>query len=490
MAQGFVANLNLQESITTPSDRAILDNLGGIDITSDILLFDGNSKFASVLRNNQQEVKPTEVFFGDFDTSKSYKIVELGSDHDWVALGATSATVGQVFTPSSDGSSDTGSGGFAKEVFVRSDFEGFYDNNSNNGYSIRVVGVNKIAFSTDTVFAISAVGESSTLDYPYKSYNSNGEDVFQIISASDVADPPTILNIDTILSGIAGADINNVTFTRSDTITSDNISNMKVQKISTDDEAEGGGSISLGEEGGGDGDEETEGLTPLEKIAFIGNIVAKVKYKKSRVPVNFLDNNFDVRFRLNGLMQINNDSSLEIGYPRGVNTALIQGTEYKIIDKGDTPDSYFNGVSGLSQVWSNDDTFTAVNVGSGSSNGTASIKATKPPGLFILNAGNKIRAFSGSDNPWTEVASGSTPAFITGGALRSEPSTNIAQVKDLVLKDLASPASTDVNFIKTNTAKTATASQVNTGDITIASYTHKLPINVNGEQFYILTQKQ
>lgn len=489
MAQGFVANLNLQESVTTPSDRAILDNLGGINITSDILLFDGNSKFASILRNNQQELKATEVFFGDFDTSKSYKIVELGTDHDWVALGATSATVGEVFSPSSDGSSDTGSGGFAKEVFVRSDFVGFYDNNSNNGYSIRVVGANKIAFSTDTVFGIGAVGGSGTLSYPYKSYNSNGEDVFQIISASDVADPPTILNIDTILSGIDGADINNVVFTRSDTITSNNISNMKVQKIPTNDEAEGGGSINLGEEGGAP-DDDDEGLTPLEKIAFIGNIVAKVKYKKSRVPVNFLDNNFDVRFRLNGLMQIDNDSELEIGFPREVNTPLVQGTEYKIIDKGDTPDSYFNGVSGLSQVWSNDDTFTAVSVGSGSTNGTATIKATKPPGLFILNAGNKIRAFSGSDNPWAEVASGSTPAFITGGALRSEPATNTAQVKNLVLKDFVSPASTDVNFIKTNTAKTATVSQVNTADITIASYTHKLPISVNGEQFYILTQKQ
>ena len=53
----------------------------------------------------------------------------------------------------------------------------------------------------------------------------------------------------------------------------------------------------------------------------------QIKYKKSRVPLSFLDNNFDVRFRLNGLMQIDNVSSLEIGYPRGVNTALTQGTE-------------------------------------------------------------------------------------------------------------------------------------------------------------------
>jgi len=488
MAQGFVANLNLQESTTTPSDRAILDNLGGINITSDILLFDGNSKFTSVLRNNQQELIPTEIFFGNFDTTKSYKIIEVGSGHDWVALGATSATVGEVFSPSSDGSSDTGSGGFANEVVVRSDFQGFYDNDSNNGFSIRIIGANRVAFSTGTVFAISAVSGAAPAAYPYKSYNSNGENVFQIISASDVADPPTILNIDTILSSIADADINNVAFTRSDAVTGDNIANMKVQKISTNDEADGGGSISLGEEGGGNSGEAVE-LSPLEKIAYIGNIVAKVKYKKSRVPLSFLDNSFDVRFRLNGLMQIDNVSSLEIGYPRDVGTALTQGTEYKIIDKGTTPDSYFNEVSGISKSWSNNDTFIAVNVGSGSI-GLAKIKATTPPGLFILNAGNKIRAFSGAENPWAEVVSGSTPAFITGGALRSEAATDTVKIKSLVLKDFASTSSTDINFVKTNAAKTAAVPQVNTADITVASYTHKLPINVNGEQFYILTQKQ
>lgn len=49
MAQGFVRNLNFQESDTGALDRGILDNLGGLDITNDLLLFDGNTKFISKL---------------------------------------------------------------------------------------------------------------------------------------------------------------------------------------------------------------------------------------------------------------------------------------------------------------------------------------------------------------------------------------------------------------------------------------------------------
>ena len=49
MAQGFVKSSNLVESDTGGSDRAILDNLGGPNISNDVLLLDGNSKFTSKL---------------------------------------------------------------------------------------------------------------------------------------------------------------------------------------------------------------------------------------------------------------------------------------------------------------------------------------------------------------------------------------------------------------------------------------------------------
>lgn len=51
MAQGFVRDLNLIESDTGALDRGILDNLGGANITTDLLLFDGNFKFISKLQS-------------------------------------------------------------------------------------------------------------------------------------------------------------------------------------------------------------------------------------------------------------------------------------------------------------------------------------------------------------------------------------------------------------------------------------------------------
>ena len=317
MAQGFVKNLNLVESDTTPSDRSILDNLGGINISKDILLFDGNSRFTSTLKNNQNEIINVDIFFGTFVSGKKYKIIDLGDGHNWNAIGANSiASVGELFVATGDGDSDTGLGGIAKEVYVRKDFEYFYDNATENGIpngdSLRVVGLNKIALSSGTVFSITA--PSGAVDYSYKVHNSNGENVFQIIAATDTAVPPTILNINTILSALPSADIDNVTLTRSDVITSDNIGNMKIQKLSTNDEADGGGTVSLGEEGSSDEDDVP--LTPLEQISYIGNIVGRVKYKRSRTPLNYLDNQFDIRFRLNGLMKIENTDAIEIGYPR------------------------------------------------------------------------------------------------------------------------------------------------------------------------------
>ena len=52
MSQGFVIDLNLIESNTGALDRGILDNLGGANITTDLLLFDGNFKFISKLEDS------------------------------------------------------------------------------------------------------------------------------------------------------------------------------------------------------------------------------------------------------------------------------------------------------------------------------------------------------------------------------------------------------------------------------------------------------
>lgn len=59
MAQGFVRDLNLIESDTGALDRGILDNLGGANITTDLLLFDGNFKFISKLESSHYSYDST-----------------------------------------------------------------------------------------------------------------------------------------------------------------------------------------------------------------------------------------------------------------------------------------------------------------------------------------------------------------------------------------------------------------------------------------------
>lgn len=61
MAQGFVRDLNLIESDTGALDRGILDNLGGANITTDLLLFDGNFKFVSKLISSDYSVDASNV---------------------------------------------------------------------------------------------------------------------------------------------------------------------------------------------------------------------------------------------------------------------------------------------------------------------------------------------------------------------------------------------------------------------------------------------
>ena len=92
MAQGFVRDLNLIESDTGALDRGILDNLGGANITTDLLLFDGNFKFISKLESGHYSYDSstdittvigegkvafadgTKISFGDAPTEFIYKV--------------------------------------------------------------------------------------------------------------------------------------------------------------------------------------------------------------------------------------------------------------------------------------------------------------------------------------------------------------------------------------------------------------------------------
>lgn len=88
------------------------------------------------------------------------------------------------------------------------------------------------------------------------------------------------------------------------------------------------------------------------------------------------------------------------------------------------------------------------------------------PGLFIVSGSTALRAFSDTNNPWEEVA----------GALR----TTQASAQCSVLKLKPTSASVNINFDSVNDNHML-PEQKNVG-----LYTHKLPLVVNGQQYFLL----
>jgi hypothetical protein len=88
------------------------------------------------------------------------------------------------------------------------------------------------------------------------------------------------------------------------------------------------------------------------------------------------------------------------------------------------------------------------------------------PGLFIVSGNTALRAFSDDSNPWSEVT----------GALQT--SETDAQCSVLKLK----PTSSSVNINFDSTGNNHMIAESNT----IGSYTHKLPVMVNGQQYFLL----
>jgi len=103
-----------------------------------------------------------------------------------------------------------------------------------------------------------------------------------------------------------------------------------------------------------------------------------------------------------------------------------------------------------------------------------SVSGSTGPGLFIIDANNPsaapIRAFADASNPWAKV----TNALQTT-QLKAQANT---------LKLAPSPLS-NVNFISTGGDATHYVAQTNT----VSSYTHKLPVLVNGQEYYLLLKK-
>ncbi len=472
MAQGFVKNLNLQESANRSSDRQILDNLGGVNISQDILLFDANTRFSSILQNNPDFTEPFETAFPSVIAGQRYRVTDQGQNRDWTQVGSPIASppINYIFTASEPPATLTGSDGLCRKVIGRIDFEKYTD--TSDGVTYRVIGSNKVAFSNDTTLSINA-----GVTYPYIVYNSNGTDTFQLTLADNY--PSTITAIDL-------GDITTIDLYRSDVITSTNINNMAPETTLINDEDDS--NISEGEDSdqqddsisGLDIDEE---FTTFDKTDYVGNIVGNIEYKKTRVPVTYNDNVFDERVRFKGSVTIVNTDLLGVGQDRAITSALVQGKKYKITDTGNTGQSVWQSIGATNGTLNEE--FTATNaVGSGSGR----VIAVNPPGLFIVNAatGNTIRAFSGTDNPWldTSTSDAATPEFISGDALMTTSSVDKAQVSKIVIKP--NTTTDNIKLVRTNADRTAVNTLVSADPQTTNNF--KIPIVVNGEQYYILAK--
>ena len=123
------------------------------------------------------------------------------------------------------------------------------------------------------------------------------------------------------------------------------------------------------------------------------------------------------------------------------------------------------------------------------------------PGLFIYNtaSNSEVRAFSGSDNPWSEGAI-QIGLDQKAGLKTASPKS---QVSNLVFSpDNGGTAGTANDredrpaFVKKNSGGTVIGSVEHIdgnaneqGQLTIAGFTHKIPITINGEQFFMLSKK-
>ena len=406
MAQGFVRSNNLSESVTPTSDRNILDNLGGVNITQDILLFDGNTAFKSQLVNNSAE--------------------------------------------------------------SRTDFTVFDDTTENNFKSVKTDLINnKRAFSNGTRISI----DDGVDEYPFLVVDSNGVDEFRLVLATKTI-PYALQDYAQVWNDIS--DITNVTLTRKDTITVENIVNMSRPRIPTkdvlpDEEEVGGTDDSEGDASGNDeggslgGDGDVGGAVGLydnygtyDQIGYISGSIGRLEAKKTRTILTDRSSFFDTVLRFKGNVRITNDD--------------IDG------DSSTPVQIYNNG--------------------------------TNAPGLFIYNTatGGEIRAFSGSDNPWEEVSNVPFISGSTSAALQTE--SNKSQISNLVFfpdGDSSGGSTTGASasgrgrkpqlFKKDGSGNSvqmvvpidgnAAADQ----QLTLGGYTHKVPVMVNGEQFFMLVKE-
>jgi len=423
MAQGFTRNLNLQESSTPSSDRAVFNNLVSPGISFDIALFDGNTKFKGELLNNSSS--------------------------------------------------------------SRVDFEVF--NDPFDGYTVRIVAEAKVAFTNNTIISI-----DGGATYPYKVVNGNDQDLFQLQTISDAS----IYNFD-------GLNISNLTLTRDDTLYASNFNNLQPLRISTVGTSDGSGDTGSGSDFE-ENDVGTVGVDPYTQIESIDIALSEFTEKQLKVPLTYKNNTFDTKIRLNGAIRLENNLNspdtlrVKVGNDSAFGEFVI-GQAYKIVDLGDSDWASVGWIANSTTVGATTGASPAegdkfIATGKGSTNALSTARSFQPPGLYIINTatGQSTRAFSGSINPWAKVESTTISAgagvaeLNIGGALKTE--SNTSQPTNLILEP--SNTSVDPEILITDTASARTfVSGTTAENITESEYTHKIPVTINGEQFFFLSKK-
>lgn len=376
MAQGFVRKNNLAESVTASSDRSILDNLGGVNITQDVLLFDGNNAFKSVLIN------------------------------------------------------DSASG--------RADFFTFSDTTESNYTTVKANLIeNKRAFSNGTKLSFN----NGTDLYPYIVVDSNGVDEFRLVIESSATFP---YDAGEYSAPWVGVNVANLTLTRDDSITAENLLNMSVPRLITSDVEEEDSEVGVSDGGASDGsDAPQEGIYDnygtYDQVSYIAGSIGRLEAKKTRTILTDRSSFFEDRIRFKGTIRLTNNSSVPI---------------YNNIDNA--------------------------------------------PGLFIYNpaTGGEIRAFSGSDNPWSEqnIFFGA----VYGPGLQTTSAKS--QIANLVLSPDGGGTGITTRGYRPKLYKKSGAigvdavthidgNAVSSEQLPVSAYTHKVPVTINGEQFFMLVKE-
>lgn len=323
MAQGFVTNLNLQESSTVVSDRNALDNLGGTGTSRDIQLFIGNTQFKSALINDPNFADDTPIFYGSFVQGKKYRITNVGdtlNPRNWVTVGGSSlssADVGDVFIAIASGAGGAGAGGAALEVIGREDFTSVLIDGE--GWTVFTnVSKGKVSFTENTIVSL-----NKGVSYTHKVVNSDGESRFQLENIIT----QQLLDL---------SDVSTMTITRNDEVKVEHLKNLYVERTATtgstlDDEAI---------------------VEPFERAATIQSNLAGLPAKKAKTILTYLPDSFvnegtESGIRFDGSVRIVNNGDAQHIVTVGGNTLfgqLIVGEPYEIVDLGDVIKSQWDAV--------------------------------------------------------------------------------------------------------------------------------------------------